>query len=152
MALTLGSSLGVFWLVRRAYLGPDGAPVAQVALFRTFFGLGLWLAFTAALGSSGVLADFDRTPPPMLVLVCVALLGSLVISFSPFGTRVMQTMSTGWLLGIQGFAALSFLGLAYGTSMGVGPWLARPPFVWLPTVLLPLGLAAHVLWWRRLLR
>ncbi|MEM7436434.1 MAG: hypothetical protein AAF436_14860 [Myxococcota bacterium] len=151
VSLTLGSALLVFWLVRRAYLGPDGEPVAQRALFRTFFGLGLWMALTAALGSSGVLADFDRTPPPLLVLLSVALVGSLVISFSPFGTRVMETISTGWLLGIQGIAVLAFVGLAWA-AMGVGPWLARAPFVWLPTVLLPFGLVAHVLWWRRVLR
>lgn len=102
-SLVLATATGAFWLVRRAYLGPRGEPPEHRAPFRAFFGLGLWMAFTAALAASGVLGDFDRRPQPMMLLMTVTFAGSIGLAFSPFGTRMASTLSLPWLIGFQGF-------------------------------------------------
>jgi hypothetical protein len=43
--------------------------------------------------------------------------------------------------------------LAFGADAAhANTWVAYPPFIWLPTVLVPAAAAGHVVLWRRLLR
>ncbi|MGB5810260.1 MAG: hypothetical protein WBG86_07000 [Polyangiales bacterium] len=220
--LVLATALAAFWLVRKAYLGPDGAPTEQHASFRAFFGLGLWMALTAALASSGVLGDFDARPPPMLALMGVTVVAAVWLAFSAFGTRIMSALPLAWLIGFQSFrfplelvmhwaadegvmpiqmsysgsnpdilsgitaivvAGMLFRGagtprtpwlwnvlgtcllanivvvailstpvFAYWGPDALNVWVTQPPFVWLPTVLVPFALIGHILLWRKLLR
>jgi len=220
--VVLATAILVLGLVRRAYaMSAEQGPPGR-APFRAFFGLGVWMALTAALASSGVLGDFDARPPPMLVLMAVTVAGSLAIAFSPFGTHLMAQLPVTWLIGFQGFrlplelvmqraaeehvmpiqmsysgrnldivsgitailvawmiargygtkrtpwlwnllgtglllnvlavAILSLPGVAHWGPEEVNVWISRPPFVWLPTVLVPFALVGHLLLWRRLLR
>src|SRR3954465_15867067 len=47
-----------------------------------------WLAFTAALGLSGFLADFSGTPPHILLLMAPTLGLPLTLGFSRVGRRL----------------------------------------------------------------
>ena len=71
MLVVLAAVVLVLGLVRRAHLGPDGEVGAQRSTFYAFLALGLWMALTAALASSGALGDFERRPPPFPILVAV---------------------------------------------------------------------------------
>lgn len=61
-----------------------------------------WLAVTAALALSGVLARFDARPPTILTLVILVVGAALVLAFSVAGERLARELPLAWLVGIQG--------------------------------------------------
>ena len=101
--VVLATVILVLGLVRRAHADPIDAAHVSRSTFYAFFGLGIWMALTAALASSGILENFDARPPPMMVLMLVTFVVSIPIAFSGFGTRVMKGVSLAWLIGFQGF-------------------------------------------------
>ncbi|MEM9728076.1 MAG: hypothetical protein AAF997_05780 [Myxococcota bacterium] len=120
-ALVIATAVLVFSLVRRAYLGRDGELRPQTAVFRMFFTLGLWMAITAALASSGVLADFAERPPPMMVLMGFVFVASVALAFSPFGTQLARGLPLAWLIGFQGFRLPLELVMHWAAEEGVMP-------------------------------
>lgn len=220
--VVLATVVLVLGLVRRAQVRDDGEVGADRSTFYAFFTIGIWMALTAALASSGLLGDFERRPPPLVILVAATFGIATVIAFSGFGTRLMRGLPLAWLVGFQGFRfplelvmhraaeegvmpiQMSYSGqnfdivsgvtaivVAWSLSLGYagkrtlwlwnilgsvllvnilvvailslptfaawGPnqlnlWITHPPFVWLPTVLVPLALIGHLLLWRTLLR
>jgi hypothetical protein len=87
----------------------------------TIIGIGLWLAFSAGLALSGLLGDFGRTPPPMVLLAGVSGILTLGLAFSPFGTRLVEHTPVAWLVGFQGFRIVVELVLALLHQQGLIP-------------------------------
>ena len=68
-----------------------------------------------------------------------------------------RALVTGWnLLGAALLANILFIAVASTPTFGLfGPerlnvWVAYPPFVWLPTVMVVLAISGHLLIWRKL--
>lgn len=62
-----------------------------------------WLGVSTLLAESGVLREFDRRPPPFLLLAFGFTLATAALAFSPVGTRLVQGVGIGWLIGFQAF-------------------------------------------------
>jgi hypothetical protein len=62
-----------------------------------------WLAVTWALASSGWLARFDLRPPPFLLLPAVGFPLAVALTWSRFGTRLVNGLPMAALVGLQSF-------------------------------------------------
>ena len=80
-----------------------------------------WLAFSCALGNSGVLADFSTVPPKMMLMLAGIFLTSILFAFSKTGTRVAMLTPLWALVGFQGFRLLAELELDAGYHEGIFP-------------------------------
>ena len=63
----------------------------------------LWMTATWYAAASGALADFDRRPPGLVLLVIAIFTASFAIAFSPVGRLLASGLPLAWLVGIQGF-------------------------------------------------
>ncbi len=63
----------------------------------------VWLAVPAALALRGVLADFERRPPALLLLMPALLIATSVLAFSKVGDALAQRLPLWVLVGAQGF-------------------------------------------------
>jgi cbb3-type cytochrome oxidase subunit 3 len=174
------------------------------------------------LASAGVLRQWDRRPPPFVVMFAICLMLTIAFAFSPVGRRLAAGLSFVALVGFQAFrfplelvlhqaaadgimpVQMSFSGYNFDILSGIlaipvawlawrnraprgliigwnilgsalllvivaiavastpgfavfGPdrlntWIADPPYVWLPGVLVPSALLGHLLLWRKLTR
>jgi len=62
-----------------------------------------WMTATWAAAASGILRDWDRTPPPFAFLVLGVVVVSLALSFSTVGTRIAQQIPIWVLVAAQSF-------------------------------------------------
>jgi len=62
-----------------------------------------WMAMTWAVASSGILLEWDRTPPPFGVLVLSIVVISFAMAFSNFGARIARGVPVWALVGVQAF-------------------------------------------------
>src|SRR5437868_12428766 len=62
-----------------------------------------WLALTWMAAASGVLRRFDLRPPPFGLLVLSVIVVSVVIAWSPVGTRLVRGLPLAILVGTQVF-------------------------------------------------
>lgn len=62
-----------------------------------------WMALTWAAASSGILREWDRTPPPFAFLVLGVVAVSVALSFSAVGTRIAQQIPIWVLVASQSF-------------------------------------------------
>src|SRR5258706_5193012 len=62
-----------------------------------------WLATSALLAKSGVLREFDRRPPPLMLFAFGFTLATAAVAFSTVGTRLVSGSRIGWLIGFQSF-------------------------------------------------
>jgi hypothetical protein len=62
-----------------------------------------WMAATAAWALSGGLAQFDRRPPPMALLIVLVFASAFAIGLGPFGGRLARTLPLVVLVGLQAF-------------------------------------------------
>ena len=184
-------------------------------------GIVVWMLLTWRIAASGVLADFERRPPPVMLLVLTVLSVSAVIAFTRYGTRFVaglplwilivgqsfrfplelwmhraaregvmppQMTYTGWnfdiVTGITALPVAWWLARGHRHSRAVatawnllgtlllaniliiavvstpvvaafGPerlnvWVAYPPYVWLPTVMVVCALTGHLVIFRKL--
>ena len=63
----------------------------------------VWMAATWVAASSGLLRNWDRTPPPFGLLVVLITAMAIAIAVSSFGKRLAQFVPLWALVGIQGF-------------------------------------------------
>lgn len=66
-------------------------------------GAGAWATVTGAIAASGVLARWDRVPPPMLILLAVSVVATIALAWSPFGARLADGLPLWALVGYQTF-------------------------------------------------
>ena len=188
-------------------------------VFLTAAAAAIWMALTWFAAASGVLARFDRRPPPFMFLFLSVLAVSAAIAFSPLGTRLARGAPLAALVGFQSFrlplemlmhraaeegvmpVQMSYSGwnfdivtgasaimVAIALQRGVSPrlaavwnvvgalllanilaiaiaslpivaafgqdrlntWVAYPPFVWLPAVMVVAAMSGHLVVWRAL--
>jgi hypothetical protein len=222
VVLTMLLAAGVVWHV---YLAGRGL---RESLTRTWLftaaaigGLALWLTATWLIADSGVIADFDRRPPPLMLMLGVVLAVSMLIAFTRYGTRFVvglplwiliagqsfrlplellmqraakegvmppQMTYTGWNFDIVTGAAaipvawwlarghrhartiavvwnvvgtlllaniLTIAVLSTPLFAAFGPdrlnvWVAYPPYIWLPTMMVVVALTGHLVIFRKL--
>jgi hypothetical protein len=98
LAAGLAWGAAVSW--RRA-----GEPPSSVrrAGFLTLAASGAWMALAWFAAASGILADFERTPPPFAFLILAIIVISFGIAFSRLGTRLSTYLPLWLLVAVQGF-------------------------------------------------
>jgi len=222
IGLSLLVALGVLWNV---YLGGRGRhePHALTSQWTiaTAIGMAVWMTTTWYVADSGLLADFARRPPPMLLMFVTVPALSVTLALSRFGSRFVEGLPM-WILVLgQVFrfplellmhraaregvmpAQMSYSGWNFDILTGVtalpvawmlargvpharalalawnvmgslllanilaiamvstplfaafgadrlNTWVAYPPFVWLPTLLVVCALTGHLVIFRKL--
>ena len=222
IVLTVLLAIGVVWNV---YLAGRGLPesAARTWLFTLAAAVAVagWMALTWQVAASGVLADFDRRPPPMFCLFLAVVGVSTLVAFTRFGTRFVTGLPLWILVAGQAFRLplellmhqaavegvmpeqMSYTGLNFdivtgATAIPVAWWLARghrhgrtlavawnalgsvllinivtiamlstplfgafgpdrlnlwvayPPYVWLPTMMVVSAMTGHLVIFRKL--
>ncbi len=98
LATALAWGAAVSW--RRAGADPSAARRAGVL---TLVASAVWMAGTWLAAASGVLANFERTPPPFALLVLAILVLACLLAFSKLGTRLSTCLPLWVLVAVQGF-------------------------------------------------
>lgn len=75
----------------------------RLASVMTAVGVGAWLAATGGLAASGALENWERTPPPMFVVMIVAVTFVVLLARSRFGRTLAEGLSFAALVGYQAF-------------------------------------------------
>lgn len=65
--------------------------------------LAAWMAVTGALAARGILADFARRPPPLMIVIIVALGLAIGAGLSPAGGRLARGLPFAALVGFHAF-------------------------------------------------
>ena len=73
------------------------------AALRFAGGSALWLAYSALLGATGFLTDFEAVPPRLLALVLPTLALPVLLALSPLGARLASETPLAVLIGLQAF-------------------------------------------------
>src|SRR6476659_3788021 len=60
-----------------------------------------WMAATALVARSGVLLDFARRPPPMMLVMVASVAAGLAIGLGPVGARLARGLPLAVLVGFQ---------------------------------------------------
>jgi hypothetical protein len=79
-----------------------------------------WIAAFMVIARSGTLTQFDRTPPPMMIMIAGVMLVSVAIGFSSFG-RNAAAMPIVSLIGLQAFRLPLELLMHQGVLKGIVP-------------------------------
>jgi hypothetical protein len=82
--------------------------------------LAAWLAITGAVAGSGVLAQFQRRPPPIMFVLMATAAAGLTVAFSPVGRRLVA-LPFAALIGIQAFRLPLELVMHQAAREGVMP-------------------------------
>ena len=98
LAAALAWGAAVSW--RRAGADPSGA--RRVGLL-TLAASAAWMALAWSAAASGMLANFERTPPPFGLLVLAVLVLAFALAFSKLGTRLSTYLPLWLLVAVQGF-------------------------------------------------
>jgi hypothetical protein len=222
ITLSVIVAAGVVWNV---YLGGRGRHEPHALTTRwtiaTAIGVTLWMALAWFVAGRGWIADVDRRPPPLLLMVAAVVGLSVSLAFSRFGSRFVEglpmwilvlgqvfrfplellmhraadegvmppqmsysgwnfdiitgltAMPVAWLLasGVRNARALALgwnimgslllanilaiaivstpLVAAFGPDR-LNTWVAYPPFVWLPTLMVVCALTGHLVMFRKL--
>jgi hypothetical protein len=84
-------------------------------------GVGCWMGLTWAIASTGVIADFERRPPPVVLMLLAVFTISIVIAFTRFGNRFVDGLPL-WILVVgQAFRFPLELLMHRAASEGVMP-------------------------------
>ena len=104
IAIPVGLVAALLWLVDLASRRLD-EPAAdrRRALIATTAAAVAWMTATWIAASSGVLRQWDATPPPIALLVAGIVALSAAIAFSPYGTRLATGLPIALLIALQGF-------------------------------------------------
>jgi hypothetical protein len=184
-------------------------------------GIVAWMALTWTLADRGIIADFDRSPPPLFLLLLAVFTISFVIAFTRFGHRFVdglplwilvvgqafrlplewlmhraaeegvmppQMSYSGWnfdivtgitalpvafllargfrharmaaivwnvmgtllLINILTIAILSTPQVAAFGAGRLNTWVAHPPYIWLPTMMVVCAITGHLVIFRKL--
>lgn len=70
---------------------------------RFLVGACAWLAFSALLARSGLLASFELRPPPLLLVMVPTFALPIALALSPLGARLARNLPLAWLIAFHGF-------------------------------------------------
>jgi hypothetical protein len=91
------------WGTTVAWRNTGAAPGAARAGGFVAIGSLVWMALTHAAAASGVLRQWDRTPPPFALLVVSIIVLALAIVASPLGRRLAAGVPLWALVAVQAF-------------------------------------------------
>ncbi len=80
-----------------------------------------WMGLTWVAASSGILQQWDRTPPPFLLVPIGASIVSLILAFGGVGTRMAHHLPLWTLVGIQSFRLPLELAMHALVARGIMP-------------------------------
>lgn len=145
--LTLVAALALAFIIAVARAGGQAAP-GQTSLRWAAVAIALvsaWLMVSAFVAESGILREFERRPPPLLIFAAAFTTATAVVAFSPLGSRLVDGIDIRWLVGFQVFrlplelllhrlyqegvipVQMTFAGMNYDILTGA---LAAVIFVW----------------------
>jgi len=81
----------------------EPAGTRRAAVIGTLVMGALWMAVTWAAADTGVLLQWEATPPPFALLLLAIVGLALTIAFTPYGTRLVLGLPLWSLIAIQGF-------------------------------------------------
>jgi hypothetical protein len=81
----------------------EAPAVGRRVVLTTTVAAAVWMAVTWALAASGVLLNFDATPPPFAILVVAIVLLAVRIAFTGYGRRLALGIPLWALVAVQGF-------------------------------------------------
>ena len=81
----------------------------------------VWMALTWVAARSGILQQWDRTPPPFLFVILGMLVISAILAFGGVGTRIAQHIPLWTLVAIQGFRLPLELAMHALVARGIMP-------------------------------
>jgi hypothetical protein len=94
--LTLTIAVALAWVAAFWKSTPGRATIPVVAMI-------FWLSLTGAIAASGTLQHFDSTPPPIGVLIIGAFVLNTALAWSPYGTRLRDSVPIQFIVGFQVF-------------------------------------------------
>jgi hypothetical protein len=102
--IPLGLVTAFVWGVAVAWhrSGASAALSRRAAIFSAAAAVA-WMGITWAAARSGVLREWERTPPPIALLVLAILVLSAAIAYSPVGRRLALGLPLWLLVLVQGF-------------------------------------------------
>src|SRR5262245_9662421 len=82
-----------------------GATPAETrrAVITSLVGIAIWMAGTAAAAQSGLLREWDRTPPPFLVFAVALVALACAVALGPAGGRLAVAVPLWGLVAVQSF-------------------------------------------------
>jgi hypothetical protein len=101
----------------------DGGPAASTsrAVILTLAGAAAWMGVTAVAAQSGVLRNWDATPPPFGLLVAGVLVIATSIASSPVGWRLARHVPLWALVAVQAFRLPLELAMHAMSARGIMP-------------------------------
>ena len=110
------------WAAAVAWRRSGASAEASARAAITIAGISLaWMAATWFAAQSGVLRDFDRTPPPFAFLVLMIFVLAGAIAWSSLGSRLARFIPLWMLVGIQAFRLPLELAMHELSERGVMP-------------------------------
>ncbi len=104
IAIPFGLVAALLWCVDTASSRLDETPANRhLAMAGTAVGAAAWMTATWAAAASGVLRQWEATPPPFVVLVTAIVGLASAIAFSRYGWRLAAGLPISLLIAIQGF-------------------------------------------------
>src|SRR5262245_42139404 len=91
---------GVWQAWRRTGQSPAAA---RRAVMISIFGVAAWMIVTAGAAQSGVLREWERTPPPFFILAFAMAVGAFSIALGPVGRRMALGLPVWGLIAVQSF-------------------------------------------------
>lgn len=102
----------VLWLI--ATYDPPRVRAATVAVV-------CWMALMGGLAAGGVLARYDRTPPPMAVIIPLIFVLAILLGTSRLGGRLARAVPLVTLVGLQAFRLPLELVMHRAGELGIMP-------------------------------
>jgi len=120
LAALIVGLLAVATFVAERKLGSTPRAAMRRAMRSALLGL-LWASVSLAIAASGVLARFESRPPPLLLFLVFAFVGTIALACSRFGERLLLGLPLWALVGFQAFRLPVELVLHQAASDGIMP-------------------------------
>jgi hypothetical protein len=99
----------------------EPAAVRRRAAVLTIAVSAIWMAATWRAAASGVLRQWDATPPPLVVLVAAIVILAVAIAFTGYGARLVRGLPLWTLVAVQAFRLPLELAMHVQYERGVMP-------------------------------
>jgi hypothetical protein len=110
----------VTYVYARPAVGRKRVPAARMARL-TALAVAAWMMITWRVAGSGVLRQWERTPPPVMVMVVAIVAVAAAIVLTPLGRRLAWGIPLWVLVGVQGFRLPLELAMHRLVDLGIMP-------------------------------